>query len=280
MTEDIFFLDNEQVKVTAAAVGISRIRWTHVREEDISSGKYIELMKENRFDHLPIVSSDNVITHYYKTDTPNDYDVKSIKKHRINYEDILPLDTNIKDVIEKFAHRNRTFFFLSYHRNIAGLITLGNLNCKQVQVYIFSLICELERELAEFVNYHLTALEIIEWVTSKVNKDDPQDKYQSMLKFFESLASVDLENKLTEHFFLVDLINIIIEKGLYSKLSYSKDEWKKLGGINELRKRIAHPTRTLLDRDNDIQRLWKRICKVDDLIFRLISYRKSTLSCD
>ncbi|BAX81664.1 hypothetical protein [Labilibaculum antarcticum] len=274
MIEDIYFLDDGQVKITAASVGISKLRWTSVKELEISTEKHIDIMSNNRFDHLPIESLNGSITEFFKTEEPNNY--KNIIRHKIKYNDLIPLDTNIKDVIEKFANDNRTFYFLCYHKNISGLITLGNLNCKQVQVYIFSLICELERELGDFINSCLSNQEINDWLISKVDKDYPGSKYALILKNFNDLTKLDLENQLTEHFFLVDFFKIIKDKELYEKLAFSKKEWQDLSSINELRKRIAHPTRSLLDKDNDIFKLLERLNKIEDLTYRIVTERKNS----
>jgi len=274
MIEDIYFLDEGKVKITAASVGISRERWTYVKEEDINANKQLELMENNRYDQLPIMPTNGIVTEYFKTLTPNDY--TTIIRKTINYEDVIPLDTNIKDIIEKFASNRRTFYFLTFHKNISGLITLGNLNCKQVQIYLFSLICELERELGNFLNSCKTNKQIENWINHKANKNDPNNKYQLILKNYKELSELDLENQLTEHFFLVDFFNIILDLKLYEKLLFSKSKWKGLNSINELRKKIAHPTRSLLDINTDIIQLNKWINKIDDLTFRLITLRKKS----
>jgi hypothetical protein len=54
-----------------------------------------------------------------------------------------------------------------------------------------------------------------------------------------------------------------------TKLGYLNSDWSDLTGINELRHLVAHPTRSLLDKDNDVNRLWTRIEKIEDLTFRL-----------
>jgi len=168
MTEDIYFLDEGQVKITVASVGISRQRWTGINENEIENDNYIDLMKSKRFDHLPIISSNGNILEYFKTKNPNNF--SSVKRHIISYDDVIPLDTNIKDVIDKFSSTKRTFYFLTFHKNVSGLITLGNLNCRQVQVFVFNLICELERELGDFINDKLNDIEIENWVKSKSKK--------------------------------------------------------------------------------------------------------------
>lgn len=276
MIEDIFFQDEGQVRITAASIGISRLRWISVKEDEIKTNRHLELMKKNRFDQLPIESNAGTVTEFFKTLEPNKYD--KLVRLKINYNDIIPLETNIRDVIDKFASQERTFFFLRYQKNISGLITLGNLNCKQVQVYIFSLICELERELGDFLNSKLTNQQIKDWIQNKIDPNNSQDKYKLILDNYNNLTELDLENQLTEHFFLVDFFNIINDKNLFSELNYSKSEWKDLRNINDLRNRIAHPTRSLIDNENKIDKLQRLISKIEDLTFRLTSRRQNSSS--
>jgi hypothetical protein len=274
MIEDLYFLDDEQVKITAASVGISKQRWAYVKESEINSEKHIDLMTTNRFDHLPIVSANGLVYELFKTKQSNDY--SEINRIKIQVDDILPLDTHIRDVMEKFSEE-RTFFFLTYQKKNSGLITIGNLNCKQVQVYIFSIICELERELANFLNFELSTEEIKNWLKEKEKPNDPNCRYKNILTEFNKLVSFGLENQITEHFFLVDFFKIIKGRELYSRLEYSKDKWKELSSINELRKRIAHPTRSLLDHENPISKLKGRLKKVEELLFKLSTYKHTAI---
>lgn len=272
MIEDFYFLDEGQVNITVASVGISKKRWACVNEKDIIKGEHIDLMKSNRFDHLPIVSENDNVYEFFKTEKPNDF--SNIVRHQIKHDDIIPLDTNIKEIIERFASTKRSFYFLSYHKNVSGLITLGNLNCKQVQIYIFSLICDLERALSDFVNSELTNQDIESWIKSKMKSEEPANKFNLIMGHFNQLVDTDLENQLTEHLFLVDFFEIINKFNLNEKLNYSKTKLEQLSSINELRKRIAHPTRSLLDNDNNIIKLKERLDKVNDLSFRLNNLKK------
>lgn len=269
MHEDFYFLDEGHVKITAATVGISRKRWTHAKEEDVNTGNYLEVMQSNRFDHLPIVSKEERITEYFKTIKPNDF--SRIEKFEIKYDDIIPLDTDIRTIINNFAITKRSFYFLGYNNRISGLITLGNLNCKQVQIYIFSLICDLERGLSEFLNSQLSQIQIKEWLI--LMSEDNGTKYKTILDSYEKLTRLDLENTLTEHFYLIDFFDIISYYNLFEKLNFSLEQWKDLRQLNKLRVKIAHPTKSLLDRENNVQKLNRNLDKIQDLSFRLNKYK-------
>lgn len=266
MIEEIYFQDEAKPKVSAASVGISRLRWVCAYPEDLNNQDYVKKMKENRFDVLPIEEG-NDIKQYFKTKSPNDF--TNIEKHKIQFRDTIDLRTEIDQIISYLNQKKRTFFFLTLNSKIKGLITIGNLNCKQVQVHIFHLICELERCLGNFLNNQMTNEEILNWAKEKSDKNNPNNKYSKMVKSYNELVEDDLENKFTEHFFFVDFFNLIREKNLNENLDLSLKEWKKYNSINEIRNRIAHPTRSLIDRENTLEKLENRLDKIKELTYRL-----------
>lgn len=265
MIEEYYYQDAGHVKITAASVGISKLRWTDIKTDNRELA--IEIMKKDRFDHLPITTANGQVFEYFKTQCPNDFN--NPVKHTITYQDILPLDTDIREVIRKFSTLNRTYFFLTFQKRITGLITIGNLNCRQVKVYLFSLICDLERELGDFVNREIQNSEVLSYVEQKKQTDTKEKKYTKMLASYNELLSDDLENKMTEHFFFIDFFKIILKYRLFEKLGFSKDDWKDYSSINEIRSRVAHPTKNLLDKKNYVDKLAERLDKIDDILFRL-----------
>jgi hypothetical protein len=265
MIEEYYYQDAGHVKITAASVGISKLRWVDIKTDDESDA--YNLMKEERFDHLPITDENGQVSDYFKTESPNNFE--NIKKHEITYRDIIPLDTDIREVIRKFVSLNRTYFFLTFQKRISGLITIGNLNCRQVQVYLFSLICDLERELGDLVNREISNYDVIKYIERKKENDTKEQKYSKMLNNYKNLMTQDLENKMTEHFFFIDFFNIIMDNNLFDRLGFTKKSWKDYSSINELRIRVAHPTKSLLDKKNTIDQLARRLDKIDDLLFRL-----------
>ncbi len=264
MIEEIFYLDEGHIKITAASVGISARRWKSINAAIVNEDNYKSIMKANRFDILPIVSADKVPYEFFKANKPNNYE--SISRLSISHSDVVSLDTSIRDIIKGFVTDKRTFYFLTYHNRITGLITIGNLNCRQVQVYVFGLICELERKLGEFIDRNLTQKQIEDFL---IEKSATNDKVKEILQRFRELTESDLENSLIEHLFFIDFFNIIEDFELLSLLNYSKKSWRELTSINELRHLVCHPTRSLLDKNNDIDRLWKRLGRIEELTFRL-----------
>lgn len=266
MLDEIYFRNEGEVNITAASVGISRRRWTAAGENDLASERYQSIMENDRYDIIPI-DTDNFICEYFTTLTPNDF--SKIERRKIHFEDTIDLKSEIQDVIHKFSNEGRFFYFLTFHKEVTGLITIGNLNCRQVQVYIFQKLCDLERSLSEFINDNLSNGEIRNWIEKKCNPDLDFDKYTAILQSYDDLVKVDLENRITESLFFVDLFKIMTEKKLFKILGFSRLEWEKFGSINIIRNKIAHPTRSLLDKENSINKLSERLRKIDKLLFSL-----------
>lgn len=266
MTEEDFYLDEGHVKITAASIGISRKRWEKITEAEIQndSDKHKSLMKDNRFDVIPIIAYDDTINEFFKTDVQNNFD--KIARHKISEPDKIPFATDIRVIIDKFNIEDRNFFFLTNENRVTGLITISNLNCRQVQVYIFNKVCDLERSLGEFINSKIQNEDIIVYIKEQAKS---KDKHKIILYNYQELVNSGYDNKITEQLFLVDFFEIIKKFSLNISLGFSNTQWDGLKGINELRNIIAHPTRSLLDSENDIKKLVSRLNSIEDLTCKI-----------
>lgn len=265
MDYEKYFLDVGKVTFTAATIGISKERWTSINESEIGKVDYKKIMKDNRFDHLPIVDKNGFVTEFFKAvDLKNFEEVTRVTIKRP--EDTIPLNMDIREVIYQFS-MSRTFFFLTCKNDeIVGLITIGNLNSKQVYVFIYNLICELEIKLANFVNFNLDTDQILKWMESKNND---KTNYKKVVKKFYELKKDGLENKITELFFFKDFFILIKDKKLYTRLELLDKDWASFYDLNNLRNIIAHPARSILDSKQNIDELKSRVKRVEDLIIKL-----------
>lgn len=221
-------------------------------------------MKDNRYDVIPIIYEDGTIKEFFKADEPNNYD--NISRLLISDTDKIPLDTDIREIIDKFNNENRNYYFLTYESRITGLITIGNLNCRQVQVYIFNKVCDLERTLSEFINDNIQNSEIITYIKEQAKA---KDKHKIILYNYQELINSGYDNNITEQLFLVDFFEIIKKFSLNKSLGFSNTQWTGLISINKLRNIIAHPTRSLLDSENNIKKLVSRLNAIENLTRKL-----------
>ena len=261
--EDIYFQRESVLDINAAVVGVSKSKWKYIDEDGADENKAIVLMKENRFDILPIMQEAS-IREYYQTNNWNNY--TSVSRKHITHKDIIHFQTHIRDVIKRFANESRLFYFLSNEHRIVGLISVVNLNCRQVKVYLFSLLSELEIRLGNFITENVTTDELMRMTfngTTKGKHEDVKARYTS-----DKAKGYDVP--FVEYLYLSDLINVMIEKRLYSKLGYSRTFFEKhFGSLNEFRHNIAHPARSIINRADSVNKLWNKIDHIEEALFKL-----------
>jgi len=268
-SDEWYFSRENIINLNAAMIGTSRNNWQSINEESASPETAAELMRKGRFDVLPIVAGERV-TGYHQTSSWNDY--SSIVRKSLSYKDVIPLQTPIRDLIKGFAVDGRLFYFLSNENRIAGLVTVADLNSRQVRTYLFSLLSELEIRLGEFLLAHVPEDELLAMTFSGSNAE----KYDNVKERFKTDRDNGVETPFVDYLYLSDLINAIMKKGIYAKLGYTKSQFKEsLGSLNELRDTIAHPNRSIITRANTVDRLWGRIDRVEDALFRLRQWQEN-----
>jgi hypothetical protein len=149
MYDDLHFLRDTIVDISAAVVGISKNRWISIDEAEATATRATEIMRDGLFDVLPITTG-STVKDYYQTNTWNDF--SSVSRRAITHRDVIPLQTPIRDVIKGLSSESRLFYFLASGSRVAGLLSLANLNSREVKVYLFSLLSELEVRLATYVS--------------------------------------------------------------------------------------------------------------------------------
>ena len=205
MIEDIRFLRNVVVDVDAAVVGIGRSRWTGANPDE-SVDAVQATMETNGFDVLPVTASP--VREYYVTNEWGRYE-KGVTRWPIRYEDVIPMATPIRRVIAEMATSGRTFYFLESDGHVVGLITVANLNCRQVRTYLFGLISELEMRMSELLNrdyeeVDLVACDLDKRVVGRRKKD--RDK--------------GVDAPLTEYFYFDTFASVLSELGRQAALGY------------------------------------------------------------
>jgi len=261
-TYDHHFLEDpfRDLKVNAAMVGISDQRWEHVTEAEASNEVSIQSrMREKQFDVMPIVSAAGT-QEYFVTAVWNDY--STIVRKQIGDEDLIPYDTDLREVIRRFAHDQRHFYFLSGPKPVVGLISIVNLNCRQVKVFLFNLMAELELALTTLINRHLSDADLLAMAEGRTG-----DFAQSRQSYKEAKHE-GVDAPFVEYLTLPTLINVIISQGLYKELGYSRTRFEKLGGLRKLRNDVAHPARSLVIDQPSCVKLWEKLQLLEEVLAR------------
>lgn len=258
------FLRESVVDIDAAVVGVSCERWCSIPLADATPERAAEVMRATPFDTLPIDDQAGV-KEFFRTEVWNDY--ATVVRHIISHRDVIPFDVPLRTVIHAFATESRYFYFLGNERRVVGLISIANLNCRQVNVYLFSLLSELEIQLGSLIHRHCTADELLSMTFDAT--DDP--KYAPARKRYESDRATGVDVPFVEYLYLSDFVKVIKKVGLFRQLGFPSAQQfqNSLGSLVELRHVVAHPTRSLVTDMASCKQLWDQIDRVEGLLFQL-----------
>lgn len=259
---DRLFLRNGIIDVDAAVVGVGSRSWVCIAHSDAQEETAQRIMQCRRFDVLPVNGEDRV-TEYFRTETWNDFG--KIRREPITHRDVMPARTSIRDVIKGFAETDRVFYFLTDEGWISGLVTIVNLNCRQVKVYLFGLISELETRLGEFIVERVSANDLYELTFG----GGLERKHRAVHNRYLRDKKNGVEVPLVEYLYLLDLIEVVDERQLFGVLGYDREKFKtSFCAYNELRNAVAHPTRSIVTSPSCVNDLWGKIDGIEDALFR------------
>lgn len=262
-----FFNVNLKFVFNASNIAIYRSEWTSIKPEDATISNAVKIMKENRYDVLPIESDkQNKIIEFFCTNKINTWTEESVKRKKIKDEDILPIEVTFDDLIDRFDITDRLFFFLSSNVQIKALITRANLNERPIKAWLYTMLCALEMNLGEFIKSE-------KFSDEDILKQLTVDRKKEVYNNYKEDQELGVENNLVEYLYLTDLINICRKKKLYKKLKYSSaTKFKELNTLNKLRRQVMHPVSAIIDRKNTLRKLSKRVKIIKNVISRIYEY--------
>jgi hypothetical protein len=267
MSYDIHFLRDNVVDVNAAVIGISRKRWEAIKEEEANETIAQATIQKRRYDILPIESVSGV-REYFQTKNWNDY--SAVSRKRIIDDDIIHYKTSLRDLIDKLVSESRLFFFLQDDVEIVGLVSIVHLNARQVKVYLFNLLSELEVRLSRFLSSRVLDEELLKMEFETPNEENSKvNLYEEAKKNYRRDIDNGVDVAFTEYLYLSHFITIIRKKGLHQDLRYSGKQFDKLGALNELRNQVAHPNRSIITDTNSVEKLLSRIKRIEEALSRL-----------
>lgn len=259
------FLREAVVDIDAAVVGVSSARWTSISAAEANVDDAARVMSKHRFDILPI-ESDEGVKEYFHTAIWGDY--STVIRGSVTHRDVISFATPLREVIQGFALKSRHFYFLGDERRIVGLISVANLNCRQVRVYLFSLLSELEIKLGSLVSNHCIEPELVEMTFGP----NANPKYDAVRERYDSDRAKGVEVPFVQYLYLSDIVKAIRKKGLFSSLGYqSAGKFDDALGsvVSLLRDAVAHPIRSLIVDPESCKKLWEQIDQIEGVLFHL-----------
>jgi len=242
---------NPTIDLTAAQIGINKWHWDTINSEDEEKAK--EIMKQKKYDVLPIKNSDGTITKYFSTRIWNNYE--NLNLIGIELSNSVYYRLSFIDLIKKFNSEKKHYYFLTNYNEILGLVSYVNLNCLAVYNYLFQVIADLEQTIAYFLKEYIEQNEIL-----KLFKKSDDTHLREIVADFEKSVSKGSDNTIFEHMYL-QTIGITLGK-FYNKLPVKFQKLNKYtnkftanGIYNLLRKSIMHPVRPILNDSETISKI-------------------------
>ncbi|WP_224998369.1 hypothetical protein [Cesiribacter sp. SM1] len=279
MLDDFLHIDDGHTLITAATVGVGLEDWISLETETASTEAGLQLMRQYQLDVVPIVAPDGNAYEYYSTLQPRQY--TEARKFPISYKDTLPSNTHIKDVIRSFILNKRSFYFLRNRGEICGIITLADLNNRQVKTYLYGLLCDLETDISLFVKKSIPEQDVVDYLeeAASAGSDHKRRKGAEVLSRYYRDAEDDMRIHITEYLYLSHYFYLIEDKGLFDRpLKYNQQHWKDISrGINQIRNIVAHPAQPLIQHPGELQQVWEQLESIYDLDFRLRHWSSTQL---
>lgn len=263
MKELTHFKDPGNPKISVALAGINKLDWINICESKTIKDAS-QMMSAYKFDVLPIINKDNSYSHYYTTIRWSDYSTGNIIKKEIDASNTLYYLTSIEDAINKFDSSKSNYFFLDNLSETVGLITIGNLNCKHVYLYLYNLIIQLEHKMGSYI-YHkdINDNELIKLFEDRENSINGKD---ALLRFNEDNKK-GYDYAFIEYLYLTDLVYIFKNMGFLEHFNLTSSKLDKMiHRINAIRLVVAHPNKSLIVDDTSTTKLNNAIKNIDVLM--------------
>lgn len=280
MLDDFLHFDEGHTLITAATVGVALEDWICLQPQNDNEAAARQLMQQQQLDVLPVTASDGQAYEYYRTAGKGQY--QTVKKHAISYKDTLPSNTHIKEVFRSFITQKRGFYFLRNRGEIVGIISIADLNNRQVKTYLYGLLCDLETDLSHFIKKSLPEQDILDYLEEAANGPGSAHKKRKgseVLDRYYRDAEDDIRIHITEYLYLSHYFYLIEDKGLFDRpLKYNLQDWIALSrGINQIRNVVAHPVQPLIQQAGELEKVWEQLETIYDLNFRLRHWTSTQL---
>jgi hypothetical protein len=184
------------------------------------------------------------ITTYYKRD--------ELKGQPLRQEDLLSDGTGLLDLLDLLTARD--FFFVLSANRICGFVHFSDLNDELVKLPLFVLLAAAERRLWHRVREGLTEAELEDALVP--------ERLEQVLERFEEAKEQRADRDLEGLLFFGEILKLARNRGLLPQVS-SDDR----GRLNDIRNRVAHHDRLLIEKHKDVRKL----AKIRDLCRELMS---------
>lgn len=211
----------------------------------------LDFYEENGFTFVPIPDEDVF------------YDIRDGKLKEMSGHNTIDYDTTVREVVDALFEVP-FLFFEDYHKYSDDkpsnhlIITAADLNKRAAKEMMFSVIADLENGFAEIIeNRYPDSQSLFSEVSPRT------------IGRWTKAGVGDIQMHITEYMTLSDMKRIIAkDEELYSQLGFSSRNKfdDHMSGIIELRNRVMHANRTVIETRDDVDQLRDRLERIEELI--------------
>lgn len=225
---------------------------SYAATEDLDSySENLEFYESNGFTYIPI---------------PNNmkfYNVDEEKLGEMSNQQFIDYDTTVRTAVNRLTE-TPFLFFEGYNVDRGRgsgndlIITAADLNKRVAKEMMYSVLADLENKFASLI----------------------RDKHPDSESLFPEVSAVaigrwtkagvgNVQMHLTEYMTLSEMIKIIAKsEDLRSQMGFeSRNQFdNQVSGIVDLRNRVMHASRTIIETENDVERLNSRLERAEELL--------------
>ena len=171
------------------------------------------------------------------------------------------------DVLKRLV--DEPFLFVIKDKRLRGIITRADVNKHAFRTLFYIILSELESLLVDLIRIRLPCEKHLHLLSEERAKD-------VLYNYWRAKAG-NVEISIEQYLSFSDIVNIILKSKdmeVWRVLGCtSKKQVKELSSLVDLRNRVMHSTRSLLDEENSIVRISRQYTKIWELIERLLENR-------
>ena len=268
--EKDLFKSKVSFEPNAAMIGISCDDW-YCHKAGMSRDEICSTMQEKKYDIVPMVNDNGKVTSYF---TLNENKVAEINSTEITESDTIYYLTHIKDVIWLMNLNQRSHYFLANYENkeIIGLISLSNLNCREFSLYLFSMLALVEKELSNLITTDEALA--IEYLENKFMDEGGRKQLESIKNRLSDDRAKEIENDYKEYLYIHHLVQLVNMEKRFKELGYNNEQdfIKNTKPLKDIRNAVAHPVKSLVRNFDDLANLQKGLNKLYEFRYGIEKY--------
>lgn len=221
-------------------------------------------MKFENVDYAPVLKDGVLFGYVNRKDLDGSIDTTCGKSSRELTEltKISP-QTILENVLKLLI--NEPVLFVVENDDLVGIITRADVNKRAFRTLFYIVITELESLLANLVETHLPCTEYLHLAG--------EERAKEVLYNYWRAKAGNVETQLEQYLSFSDIFNLISRsknRNVWQLLGYkSRRQVERLGTLVDLRNRVMHSTRLILDTETDVRRLSQEYTEICGLIERL-----------